>query len=216
MTHAHEAPAQGPAPESLLAASGLTCSRGDRLLFRDLSLRVDAGQALQVRGPNGCGKTTLLRILCGLTLPEDGTIRWRGRALASHDPDYLRELRDAGDLLDPATKIAARAAYHTPCHLKALEIGTPAVDVLAAVPGLEVVPVAEGCCGMAGTFGMRRKHYALSMEMGRRLFERLKAEPFDFALTDCSTCALQIADGTGLVVHHPIKVLWAAYGLGSL
>ena len=77
MTHAHEAPAQGPAPESLLAASGLSCLRGDRQLFRDLSLRVDAGQALQVRGPNGCGKTTLLRILCGLTLPEDGTIRWR-------------------------------------------------------------------------------------------------------------------------------------------
>lgn len=96
MTHAHEAPAQGPAPESLLAATGLTCLRGDRLLFRDLSLRVNAGQALQVRGPNGCGKTTLLRILCGLTLPEDGTIRWRGRLLRSHDPDYLRELRYIG------------------------------------------------------------------------------------------------------------------------
>ncbi len=84
MTQAHEA----PAPESLLAATGLACLRGDRLLFRDLSLRVDAGQALQVRGPNGCGKTTLLRILCGLTLPEEGTIRWRGRVLGSHDPDY--------------------------------------------------------------------------------------------------------------------------------
>jgi heme exporter protein A len=63
----------------MLAASDLACFRGDRLLFQELNLNVDGGQALQIRGPNGCGKTTLLRILCGLTRPEDGTIRWRGR-----------------------------------------------------------------------------------------------------------------------------------------
>ena len=47
----------------MLAGTGLACFRGDRLLFKDLSLQVDAGRALQIRGPNGCGKTTLLRIL---------------------------------------------------------------------------------------------------------------------------------------------------------
>ena len=67
----------------MLAATDLACFRGDRLLFRDLNLSVHAGQALQVRGPNGCGKTTLLRILCGLTAPENGTVCGRGRVLAS-------------------------------------------------------------------------------------------------------------------------------------
>jgi len=127
LTHAHEAPAQGPAPESLLAATGLTCLRGDRLLFRDLSLRVNAGQALQVRGPNGCGKTTLLRILCGLTLPENGTIRWRGRVLRSHDPDYLRELRYIGHsdgvklALSPRENLAVAMALGSGADQGALE-----------------------------------------------------------------------------------------------
>ena len=80
----------------MLTATDLACFRGDRLLFRDLNLKVNAGQALQVRGPNGCGKTTLLRILCGLTMLEAGTIHWRGRELRSHDPDYLRDLRYIG------------------------------------------------------------------------------------------------------------------------
>jgi heme exporter protein A len=84
------------ATETLLAATDLACFRGDRLLFQSLSLRVEAGQALQVRGPNGCGKTTLLRILSCLTRPEEGTIRWRGRAVGSRDPDYLREVRYVG------------------------------------------------------------------------------------------------------------------------
>lgn len=47
--------------------------RGDRLLFRDISLEVGAGEALLLRGANGSGKTTLLRILCGLAPPEAGT-----------------------------------------------------------------------------------------------------------------------------------------------
>jgi len=94
-------------------------------------------------------------------------------------------------------------------------VGWPVVDVLSVVPELKITPVNEGCCGMAGTFGMRRRFYDLSMEIGRRLFERLRAEQFDFVLTDCSTCGLQIRAGTGMRVHHPIKVLWAAYGLGG-
>ncbi len=135
MTQAHEAPAQGSAPESLLAATGLACFRGDRLLFRDLSLRVDAGQALQVRGPNGCGKTTLLRILCGLTLPEDGTIRWRGRVLGSHDPDYLRELRYIGHsdgvklALSPRENLAIAMALDSGADEAALEAALARLDL---------------------------------------------------------------------------------------
>ncbi len=135
MTQAHEAPAQGSAPESLLAATGLACFRGDRLLFRDLSLRVNAGQALQVRGPNGCGKTTLLRILCGLTLPEDGTIRWRGRVLRSHDPDYLRELRYIGHsdgvklALSPRENLAIAMALGSGADEAALEAALARFDL---------------------------------------------------------------------------------------
>jgi len=58
----------------LLAAAGLGMIRGERVLFRDVSLAVRSGEALVLRGANGTGKTTLLRILAGLTRPEAGQV----------------------------------------------------------------------------------------------------------------------------------------------
>jgi heme exporter protein A len=62
----------------MLLASHLTLWRGDTCLFSDLSFGVEPGSALVVRGRNGVGKTTLLRVLCGLTRPECGEVRWQG------------------------------------------------------------------------------------------------------------------------------------------
>lgn len=58
----------------LLTGAGLGMIRGERVLFRDVSLTVEAGEALVLRGANGAGKTTLLRILAGLTRPEAGRV----------------------------------------------------------------------------------------------------------------------------------------------
>ena len=60
----------------MLKAQSITCVRGDRLLFQDLNLEVRSGEACQIQGGNGVGKTTLLRTLCGLSLPESGEIFW--------------------------------------------------------------------------------------------------------------------------------------------
>lgn len=62
----------------MLEANDLACLKGDRLLFRGLDLQVVPGEMVRVAGPNGVGKTSLLRILCGLALPEYGEVRWRG------------------------------------------------------------------------------------------------------------------------------------------
>lgn len=61
---------------SMLSAHQLTCVRGERTLFTGLDLAVGAGEWLHVRGGNGCGKTSLLRLLAGLATPAAGQIRW--------------------------------------------------------------------------------------------------------------------------------------------
>jgi heme exporter protein A len=64
--------------EAIIAVRDLACRRGDRLLFRDLSVTVAPGQALQVAGSNGIGKSSLLRILAGLAPAYAGSIETRG------------------------------------------------------------------------------------------------------------------------------------------
>ena len=76
----------------MLSATHLACSRGERLLFKDLSLLLAPGAWLQVNGTNGSGKTTLLRTLVGLSEPEHGEVRWNGMPIAECAETYRRAL----------------------------------------------------------------------------------------------------------------------------
>lgn len=76
----------------MLQALGLACLKGDRLLFRDLDLSLDRGGILRVAGPNGCGKSSLLRMLCGLSTPEAGSILWRGKSIRKQRDVYHGQL----------------------------------------------------------------------------------------------------------------------------
>lgn len=61
-----------------LEARKLTCARGGRRLFSSLSFKVESGHALILRGPNGSGKTSLLRIIAGFLTADEGHLRWGG------------------------------------------------------------------------------------------------------------------------------------------
>lgn len=76
----------------MLEASGLACVRGDRRLFSDVNFALAPGDWLQVEGENGSGKTSLLRIICGLLHKEAGDIRWDGRLVSNVDDEYRAEL----------------------------------------------------------------------------------------------------------------------------
>lgn len=82
----------------MLVAEGLTSVRGGRRLFSDLSFAVEPGMLLHVAGANGAGKTSLLRILCGLLSPADGVVRWQGVAIHRQRETYCRDLRYIGHL----------------------------------------------------------------------------------------------------------------------
>jgi heme exporter protein A len=82
----------------MLQATGLECVRGDRTLFRDVSFALQAGTLMHVHGPNGSGKTSLLRILAGLSSPAAGEVRWNGTPLAAAGDEYRAALAYLGHL----------------------------------------------------------------------------------------------------------------------
>src|SRR5947207_10502381 len=72
----------------MLEVIKLTSVRGTRRLFRDLNFSASEGEMVELRGPNGSGKTSLLRILCGLATPADGEVRWNGKDIRSLGEEY--------------------------------------------------------------------------------------------------------------------------------
>ena len=74
----------------------LKCIRNERILFKDLGFRIRSGEVLQVEGPNGSGKTSLLRILCGLVLPDEGEVAWNGRAIKEIHFEFTKEVNYIG------------------------------------------------------------------------------------------------------------------------
>jgi heme exporter protein A len=80
----------------MLEGRGLTCVRHGRRLFENLDFHLNPGNVLQVEGVNGAGKTSLLRIVCGLAHPRDGVVRWAGENIRRCRADYHRNLLHIG------------------------------------------------------------------------------------------------------------------------
>ena len=120
----------------MLEASHLECIRGERRLFSGLGFRLDGGEVLYLQGKNGSGKTSLLRILCGLAHPAAGEVRWRGNSIHKPGEDYRRELCYLGhhnaikDELTPLENLLASAQVAG----KALDEGAALAAKLAAAP----------------------------------------------------------------------------------
>jgi len=73
----------------MFSVSNLSCSKGDKRLFSGVSFTLQPGQWLHLEGDNGVGKTSLLRLACGLSALEDGEITWNHQAVVQ-DPEAFR------------------------------------------------------------------------------------------------------------------------------
>ncbi|MEQ1758823.1 MAG: FAD-linked oxidase C-terminal domain-containing protein [Vicinamibacterales bacterium] len=109
----------------------------------------------------------------------------------------------------PLTNGPRRILLHGHCHQKSMGLVTPAVDLLARVPGATVVNLDAGCCGMAGSFGYTEDHYDVSRAIGeRRLFPAVRAASDDDVIVAGGTsCRHQLHDFTGARAVHPAVLL---------
>jgi Fe-S oxidoreductase len=126
---------------------------------------------------------------------------------------YLWRLHQQGKLQLDLRPVNAVIGYHQPCHVKALQVGTPGENLLRLIPGLTVNRTENSCSGMAGTFGLKREHYRASLRAGRALISSLRNARLQAGTTECSACKIQMEQGAGKPTLHPVKLLALAYGL---
>ena len=109
----------------MLEARNLECERGGRTLFRGLAFGLSAGEVLRIAGANGSGKTSLLRILCGLLTPSAGEVRWNGAPIQSLKEEYARHVVYLGHAPAVKEELTGAENLRASCALAGL---TPSVD----------------------------------------------------------------------------------------
>ncbi len=143
------------------------------------------------------------------------------------DLDPLKRLKvadncyDAGEYLlssgfherEPAAgEFRSRILYYPPCHQREQKKGTPYPELLKKIPGADVDTFRNilYCCGMSGITGYKKSLYPLSVELGKRLVEKIDEYEPDIIATDCLSCRTQFAHLTRYRVLHPLEILYRA------
>jgi len=93
---------------ALFEARAINAWRGDRHILRDVSFTIHPGEFLKVTGPNGVGKTTLLRVICGLLPAETGDLHWRGQSVRGRRDEFNAEMAYLGHLNSLKADLTAR------------------------------------------------------------------------------------------------------------
>ncbi len=164
---------------SALTARDVSCRRGDRLLFGHLDLRLEPGEALHLVGPNGVGKSTMLRILAGLRSPSvapgspgRGTVHWQGSI----------GLLDERTALEPDWPLHRALAFWARIDGLGIYLEQMALDGLSEVPVRYLSTGQMRRAGLARLLAQRTDHWLLDEPLngldldGVRLTERLIAE----------------------------------------
>lgn len=127
--------------------------------------------------------------------------------------EFLRRLHAEGALRTDFRPLTLSAGYHLPCHVAALSRNSPFAELLALIPGLDVRRIECGCSGMAGAFGLTRENFQLSLTIGDALIRRMAEPDLTVGCTECSSCKLQMEQGTSTPTVHPLQLMALAYGL---
>jgi heme exporter protein A len=147
----------------MLRAVNLACVRGRRRLFQGLSFRVEPGEAVWVTGPNGSGKTSLLRIVCTLLAPESGEVLWHETPARELGERFLDELLYIGHAAAVKDDLTALENLHFSLALRGVNLGEAALVCALDAFGL------SGCHGLAAralSQGQRRRLALARLKLG--------------------------------------------------
>lgn len=128
--------------------------------------------------------------------------------------EYLEMLHERGELATDFSPVEMEVPYHAPCQQRGHGVGTPALGLMRLVPGLVPRQVDAVCCGVAGTYGLKREKYDIAMTVGEPVFRTVTESGAPLSVCDSETCRWQIAKATGVPSVHPVEMLHRAYGLG--
>jgi glycerol-3-phosphate dehydrogenase subunit C len=127
--------------------------------------------------------------------------------------EYLVAMHERGELRTDFRPVGETVVYHAPCQQQGHGVGKPALTLLGLVPDLRVVESDATCCGVAGTYGLKREKYDIAMKVGSGLFDQIAGAAPERAVCDSETCRWQIEHATGVRTVHPVEVLHRAFGL---
>ncbi len=136
-------------------------------------------------------------------------------ALAPHlweISQFLLRMQEQGRLNTDFKRMDETFYYHAPCHLRALQIGLPGLELLSLIPGLRIVELPEGCCGLAGSYGFKKEKYDIADKIGKEIFQAIRQSKTQVVVSECEACRMQIAQKTGVRTIHPIQIIQQAYG----
>ncbi|WP_020468130.1 FAD-binding oxidoreductase [Zavarzinella formosa] len=125
----------------------------------------------------------------------------------------LGELHDQGKLNRDFQPLPVSLGHHVPCHVKARPGKPRGPELLSLIPELRVETIDVSCSGMAGMYGLKRGNRELSLLAGKPMLDELSRPKHLYGSSECSSCRLQMQEGTGKRALHPVQYLAMAYGL---
>ncbi|HQG32345.1 MAG TPA: anaerobic glycerol-3-phosphate dehydrogenase subunit C [Deltaproteobacteria bacterium] len=150
---------------------------------------------------------------CGLTLVHDYPEVFEipeGRKIAENTynlHEFILEAIEDGSISMDFGEVNRRIAYHIPCHLRALGIGYPAARLFEKIPGLTFEILEDDCCGLAGSYGFKKKNQQTSVNLGVIAAAAITSLPVDAFASDCGACKMQLGHFTGLPAFDPSEIV---------